>query len=386
MKNKISLVLICSMAFIASCIKQDYYNVPTDANGNLILTTVSTCTSTGITNLDDNFTVNATLPNAKAGDVMIVELLKPQVPSAGAAAQLLPLAGTQKQITVGSDLKASVNFTRTEAMMNVPGDFVTVTFAGKTESASVVVTMTKATTISKPEYNGSVVNVVRTAGTAVMKINVQPKFGDYEGSVEVKRKNGINDQWVDVGNFSSNSFMPISGDDFAVGKDTMYYTFVSKVNDLSDTVSLTIVNSNPYFFFKKAGSLVLGGTSAGLDLLTNTGLAATDASAMLAIDGNSLIMHGGSAWTSGGNSISFVPSTLVQYNLNDPISTKAAFLLGTSTTTADPTAGEGVYIFKIVNQTDTHYGMLKIVSAVPGTSVSYEYRIGNLYSQLGIIR
>jgi len=268
----------------------------------------------------------------------------------------------------------------------VPGDFVTVTFAGKTESASVVVTMTKATTISNPEYNGSAVNVVRSAGTALMKIKVQPIFGDYEGSVEVKRKNGINDPWEDVGNFSSFSSMPISGDDFAVGKDTMYYSFVSKVNDLSDTVSLTIVNNNPYFFFKKAGSLVLGGSSAGLDILTNTGLAATDADAMLAIDGNSLIMHGGSAWAAGGNSISFVPSTLVQYNLNDPISAKAAFLLGTPTATADPTAGEGVYIFKIVNKTDTHYGMLKIVSAVPGTSVSYEYRIGNLYSPLAIIR
>src|SRR5665647_1596098 len=103
MKNKISLILICLLALIVSCSKQPYYNIPTNANGTVILTGIATATSVGISTLDDNFTVNATLPNAKAGDIMTVELLKPQIPSGGSSTQLLPLAGTQKQVTVGND-------------------------------------------------------------------------------------------------------------------------------------------------------------------------------------------------------------------------------------------------------------------------------------------
>ncbi len=386
MNNRISLILIGAIVFGASCTKQDYFNIPTDGNGNAVITTVSTCTSPGITLLDSGFVVNATLPNAKAGDVMTVELLKSQVPAGGGSEQLLPLAGTQKQITVGSDLKATVNFTRQEAKMKVPGDVVTVTFAGKTESASVSVTMKKALTVSTPQYNGSTVNVVRGAGTAEMKVMVQPIADKYLGSVEVKKKNGINDPWVNVGNFPSESGVPISGDDFAVGKDTMYYSFISKVNSLADTVTTSVINNNPYFFFKKSGPLELGGSKAGVNLLTNTSLAATDANAMLAIDNKSITMHGGSAWIAAGNAISFVPSTLAQYNQNDPVSTQAAFAAGTPTATADPTAGEGVYIYKLVNKGAEYYGMLKIGNAVPGASLGYEYRIGNLYTQLADIK
>ena len=386
MNNRIPLILIGSIIFISSCTKQDYYNIPTDGNGNAVITTVSTCTSPGITTLDSGFTVNATLPNAKAGDVMTVELLKSQVPPGGGSEQLLPLAGTQKQITVDKDLKASINFTRQEAKMNVPGDVVTVTFAGKTESASVVVTMKKALTVSTPQYNGSAVNVVRGAGTAQMTVMVQPVADKYLDLVEVKKRNGINDPWVNVGNFPTNSTVPVSGDDFAVGKDTMYYSFISKINNLSDTVKVSVLNNNPYFFNKKSGTLELGGSKAGVNLLTNASLTATDVNAMLAIDNKSIIMHGGSAWIAAGNSISFVASTLAQYNLNDPVSTQAAFAAGTPTATADPTAGEGVYIFKVINNGVEYYGILRIANAVPSASLGYEYRIGNLYSQLADLK
>jgi hypothetical protein len=388
MKNKILLILICSIALIVSCSKQPYYHIPTDANGNVILTGISTCTSLGITTLDDNFTVNATLPNAKAGDVMTIELLKPQVPAGGGAAQLLPLAGTQKQVTVASDLTASVNFTRAQAMMNVPGDFVTVTFSGKTESASVVVTMFKATTVSNPEYGGNPVNVTRSAGTAFFDVAVNPKLNPYTGTVIVKRKNGIKDLWVNVGSFPSPSNIPISGDDFGVGKDTMYYSFVSQVNTFVDSINITEIVNDPYFFFKKSGTMTLGGTTAGLNLLVNGALPANDPNAILAIDGGSLTIHAGSAWAVGGKNVSFVPSTLALYNQNNPNSAMTAFLAGTSSTTANPSLGDGVYIFKIVNGTnasDVYYGMLKIVNIVPGVSITYEYRIGNMYSQLSVI-
>ncbi|HEY6081873.1 MAG TPA: hypothetical protein VIU45_00360 [Chitinophagaceae bacterium] len=388
MKNKISLILICSVALIVSCSKQPYFNIPTDANGKVILTGIATATSAGISTLDDNFTVNATLPNAKAGDVMTVELLKPQVPPGGGAAQLLPLAGTQKQVTVASNLTVSVNFTRTQAMMNVPGDFVTVTFAGKTESASLVVTLKQATTVSNPEYGGNSVNVIRGAGTAFFDVSVQPKLSAYTGMVIVKRKNGINDPWVNVGSFASPSKVPVSGDDFAAGKDTMYYSFVSAVNTFTDSINMQVIDNDPYFFFKKSGTMTLGGSTAGLNLFVNGGLAANDANAIIAITGGSLTMHAGSAWAVNGKSISFVPSTMALYNQNNPNNAMTAFMAGTPSATADPASGEGVYIFKIVNgpnASDVFYGMLKIGSIVPGASISYEYRIGNTYAQLSVI-
>ena len=117
------LALICSAALIMSCSKQPYYDIPKDANGNAVITQVSKSTTVGITALDDRFTVTSTLPNAKAGDVMTSELVKLQIPSwGGTATQNLPLANTKKQVTVGSDLKSSVTYTRTEAQMNVVGD------------------------------------------------------------------------------------------------------------------------------------------------------------------------------------------------------------------------------------------------------------------------
>lgn len=385
MKNKISFILICLLAVILGCSKQSYYNIPTDANGQIILTGIATATSSGISTLDDNFTVNATLPNAKAGDVMTVELLKPQIPPGGSAAQLLPLAGTQKQVTVSNNLTVSVTYTRVAAMMSVPGDFVTVTFAGKTESASLVVTLTQATTVSTPEYNGKSVNIIRGAGTAFFDINVQPKLGAYAGSVIAKRKNGINDAWINVGNFAAVSKVPVSGDDFAAGKDTMYYSFVSQVNSFVDSVNIQVIDNNPFFFFKKSGTMALGGSSAGLNLWVNGSLAASDSSAVLAIDGNSLTIHAGSAWAVGGNSVSFVPSTIALYNQNNPVNAMAAYMAGMPSATADPALGEGVFIIKIIKGANIFYGMLKISSVVPGVSINYEYRIGTMYSDLSFM-
>lgn len=390
MKNKKSLILIGSLALMFSCSKQPYWDIPTDANGNAVITGISTATSIGITTLDDKFTVNTTLPNAKAGDVMKVELLKQQIPpGGGASTQLLPLAGTQQTVTVANDLTASVTYTRAQAQMNKAGDNIYVSFAGKTESASIVIQMAQATSVSTPQVDGASVNVIRGAGTAWFDLKVQPKSSAYAGTVVVKKKNGINDAWVPVGNFNAMDKVPISGDDFAVGKDTMFYSFVSQMDAYKDTVNITVVDNNPYFFLKKAGTLTLGGSSAGLNLLINASAPATDTKAILAIDGGSLVMHGGAAWAAGGKSVSFVPTTQAIYNQNNPVTAMTAFMNGTSAATADPSTGEGVYVFKIVNgpnSSDVYYGMLKVTNIIPAISVGYEYKIGNTYDQLAIIK
>lgn len=390
MKNNKLLILACSLALMVSCSKQPYWNVPDVHNGVATITGISTATSPGITTLDDKFTVNVTLPNAKSGDVMTVELLKQQIPkSGGTSTQLLPLDGTQQSITVASDLTASVTYTKAQAQMINPGDNVFVSWAGKTESASMVVTLTSATSVTGPEYNGKAVKVIRGAGIAYFDVNVAPKSGPYTGNVVVQKKNGINDTWVNVGNFMATDKVPLSGDDFAVGKDTMYYSFISQMGVYKDTVNMTVIDNAPYFFLKKSGTLTLGGSSAGLNLLINAPLPATDANAIIAIDGGSLMIHGGSAWAVGGKSISFVASSQAEYSQNNPATAMTAFISGTPAATADPALGDGVYIFKIVNgpdPSDVYYGMLKVTTLVPASSISYEYRIGNTYSQLSNIQ
>lgn len=389
MKNKKSLILICSVALIVSCSKQPYWNVPDVVNGVATITGISTATSPGISTLDDKFTVNVTLPNAKSGDVMTVELLKQQIPkNGGTSTQLLPLEGTQQSVTVASDLTASVTYTRTQAQMVNPGDNIYVSWAGKTESASLVVTLTPATSVSAPEYNGNPVKVIRGAGTAYFDVNVAPKSGPYTGNVVVQKKNGMNDPWVRVGSFAAISQVPISGDDFAVGKDTMYYNFVAQSGSNTDNVTVVVVDNDPYFFLKKAGTMSIGSTD-GLNLLVNGALSATDANAILAVDAGTLMLHGGVNWAVGGKSVSFVASTLADYATNSPTSAMATYMAGTPTATANPSFGEGVYVFKIINgpnPTDIFYGILKITNIVPNVSVSYEYRIGSTYSQLSVIQ
>jgi hypothetical protein len=301
---------------------------------------------------------------------------------------LLPLPGTQQSITVKSNLTASVTYTKAQAQMVNVGDNVFVSWAGKTESASVVVTLTSATSVNGPLYNNNSVKVIRGAGTAYFDINVAPKSAAYTGNVVVQRKNGINAPWVSVGSFAAISQVPISGDDFAVGKDTMYYNFVATSGSNTDNVTVVVVDNDPYFFLKKSGTMAIGSTD-GLNLLVNGALPANDANAILAVDPGTLMLHGGSNWAVGGKSISFVPSTLANYATNSPTSAIAAYMAGTPTATANPSSGEGVYVFKIVkgpNPTDVFYGILKIVSIVPNVSVAYEYRIGNTYVQLSSIK
>jgi len=394
MKTRKILILtfICSVALIMSCSKQPYYEIPKDASGNAVVTLVSTSATVGITALDDKFTVTSTLPNAKAGDVMTSELVKLQVPSTGGTAtQNLPLAGTKKQVTVGADLKSSVTYTRTEAQMKVVGDYVTWTLAGATESGYIgTITLASAMSVGPPTVASTVVNVIRTPEVANMLIKVTPKLAAYTGNLVVTRKNGKNAAWVPVGTgtFTTQPFnIPVSGSEFAAGKDTMYYSFGAAVGSLTEVATATVLVSDPFFFLKKTGTSTLGGSSAGRNLLINAAVSATDAKAMIAIDGGSLVLHGGSAWAVGGNAISFVQTTKAMYDANRADNAMTAFAAGTPTATADP--NNPYYIFKIVNganTTDVYYGMIMITGMVPGTSVSYEYRIGNQYAHWATIK
>lgn len=135
-KNILSISLIISFILMMGCTPQPYFDIPYDADGNVIITGISEVTSTGVTVADAGFTVDAYFPNAKSGDVMTAEVLQRQEPSwdPGGELQLLPLAGTQKDITVGADLKTSVTYTKAEAGLVNVGDAVTVVFSGATDS------------------------------------------------------------------------------------------------------------------------------------------------------------------------------------------------------------------------------------------------------------
>ena len=391
MKNIISL--ICALVLIVSCTKQDYYEIPTDADGNVYLTGISSTTTTGISTLDNSFTVTATFATAKAGDEMKVELLKLQIPSSGGTTtQLLPLAGTQKTTTVGNDLKASITYTRDEAQMTKSGDYVTVIFAGKTDYAKQRVDMVPAITVSKPMVSGKEIAVARTAETAYFNVTVAPKAATYSGTLIAKMKNGKNAAWVNITGtpFSGTQpfLVPVSGTDFAAAKDTMYYSFSANSGSFTDEVASTVIVRDPYFFLKKAATLTLGGPAAGRNMLINASVSETDPTANIAVSG-SLLLKGGSAWLTAGNKIEFVPSTLAMYESNNSTNIIAAFNAGVATTTADPITGEGVFIYKMVNgsaPSDVYYGIIKMTTVVPGTSVSFEYRIGNMYAHLSVIK
>ncbi|HOX74322.1 MAG TPA: hypothetical protein PLB27_06385 [Bacteroidales bacterium] len=379
------------MSLVVSC-QEDLYDIPRDDNGKAILTDISSTTTTGISTLDGQFSVTAYLPNAKSGDQMTVECLQLQTPTGATTTQLLPLAGTQKSAAVGSDLKATITYTRAEAKLNKAGDYVTVTFAGATESAKQRVDMVPATTTTKPRVSGKDVDVARTDETAFFNVSVAPKIGAYAGTLTAKRKNGKNAPLVDVTGspFSGAQpfLVPISGADFAAGKDTMYYTFTASAGTYTDVIEYTVIVRDPYFYLKKTGvTQTLGGSSAGRNLLKNAAVAENNANATIAIAG-SLILKGGSAWLAAGNTIEFVPTTAAMYTANSTTAAIAAFAAGTPSATADPIAGEGIYIFKIVNGPNPEnviYGMIKVTSVVPGVSVTYEYRIGNLYAHLAVI-
>ena len=392
MKKIISLLLL--LVLIVSC-KDELFDVPRDENGDVIFTTISSTTTTGVSTLDAQFTVTATLPNSKSGDVMNVECLQLQVPTGTASStkQLLPLAGTQKTATVGADLKASITYTRTEAKLAAPGDYVTVVFNGVTDYAKQRVDLVPATVTTKPKVGAKEVDVARTDETAFFNVTVKPKSAAYTGTLVVTRKNGKKDTPVPLPGSpfaTADPFLiPISGTDFAAGKDTMIYSFKATSGSYTDDISYTVIARDPYFYLKKTGvTMSLGGSSAGRNILTNKAVAATDATAILAVDGGSLIIHGGSAWAVSGKQISFVPATLALYDKNNTNEAIAAFEAGTQTSTADPINGAGIFIFKVVNgpnPTDVYYGMVKVTTVIPGVSITIEYRIGNLYAHLAVI-
>lgn len=391
MKMKKIILFSFLITLFVSC-QDDLYDIPRDENGNAILTDVSSATTTGISTLDGQFSVTANLPNAKSGDVMNVECLQLQIPAGATTTQLLPLTGTQKTATVGADLKATITYTRAEAKLNKAGDYVTVTFGGATESAKQRVDMVPATSTTKPRVSGKDVDVARTDETAYFNVSVAPKDGAYAGTMTVKRKNGKSDPLVDVTGspFTGTQpfLVPISGADFAAGKDTMYYTFTATSGSYTDVIEYAVIVRDPYFYLKKTGvTMNLGGSSAGRNLLKNAAVAEDNTNATIAISG-SLILKGGSAWLAAGNTIEFVPTTLAMYTANSTTASIAAFNAGTASPTADPIGGEGIYIFKIVNGLNPEnviYGMIKVTSVVPGVSVTYEYRIGNLYAHLAVI-
>mgnify|MGYP003973767877 FL=1 len=72
---------------------------------------------------------------------MTSTVLKRQIPSwdPGGELQLLPLAGSEKSITVGGDLKTSVTYTKAEAGLLEVGDEVTIVFSGDTDSGIIVI-------------------------------------------------------------------------------------------------------------------------------------------------------------------------------------------------------------------------------------------------------
>ena len=305
--------------------------------------------------------------------------------------QLLPLDGTQATVTVGSDLTASVTYTRTEANLNEADDYVTVTFSGETDYAIQKVEMITATTVSNPMVEDIEIDVARTDETAYFYVTVEPKSETYNGTLVAKRKNGVNDEWGDITGspFSGEQpfMVPISGADFATGKDTMYYSFVAEKDGYTDQIETSVIVIDPYFFLKKSATLTLGGDEAGRNLLINAAVAENNANAMLALS-SELMLKGGSTWLDAGNSIQFVSSTLDMYSANSSNDAIDAFEAGTPTVTADPISGEGVYIFKAVNGSDAEdvfYGMITVTNVVPGVSVTMEYRIGNMYAHLTVI-
>lgn len=387
------ILLLCCIVFAISCSKDELYEIPKDDNGNIIWTGVSRTETAGISSLDNSFTVTATFATAKSGDVMKVELLQLQTPPGGGSTmQLLPLEGTQQDVSVGSDLKATVSYTRNVANLNNVGDYVVVVFNGERDYAKQRVEMINVMTVSKPMVADTEIEVARTDEAAYFNIHVDPKEGEFSGSVTVERKNGTDGTWVTVPGspFSgvNQPYLPsISGSDFIVENDTMFYKFTAKQGSYSETIERTVIVREPYFYLKKSAKLLLGTSSAGINLLNNSPVPFNASTAMVAIDG-SLMLKGGSAWIDAGNKIEFVPTTIGMYALNNSNDAIAAFNSGTPVTSIDPIQGEGVFIFKATTgeaPEDVYYGMIMVKDVSPNVSVSFEYRIGNMYAHLQVI-
>jgi hypothetical protein len=148
MKAKITIILsfIAVTALMISCTDQPYYDIPYDKNGNVYITGISKITCDPVKLGQASFTINCYFPNAKSGDVMKATVLQQQVPSwnPNGAKQLLPIAGSEKSLTVGADLKTSVTYTPAEAHLVNVGDAVTVVFSGATDSGIIVIVLNAA--------------------------------------------------------------------------------------------------------------------------------------------------------------------------------------------------------------------------------------------------
>ncbi len=132
----IKLSFIAVIALMIGCTGQPYYDIPYDENGNVYITQISKVTCDPVKVGQTSFTINCYFPNAKSGDVMKATVLQQQVPSwnPSGAKQLLPIEGSEKSITVGSDFKTSVTYTLAEAHLISVGDAITVVFSGATDS------------------------------------------------------------------------------------------------------------------------------------------------------------------------------------------------------------------------------------------------------------
>ena len=145
-KNIIALSFIVAIAIMTGCTKQPYYDIPYDENGNVYITKISKVTCDPVIFGQTSFTINCYFPNAKSGDVMKATVLQQQVPSWNptGAKQLLPIAGSDKSITVGSDFKTSVTYTLTEAKLLKVGEAITVVFSGATDSGIISIVLKAA--------------------------------------------------------------------------------------------------------------------------------------------------------------------------------------------------------------------------------------------------
>ncbi len=139
----IKLSFIAVLALMIGCTEQPYYDIPYDENGNVYITGISKVTCDPVKVGQASFTINCYFPNAKSGDTMKATVLQQQVPSWNptGAKQLLPVAGSEKSITVGSDFKTSVTYTLTEARLLNVGDAITVVFSGATDSGIIVIVL-----------------------------------------------------------------------------------------------------------------------------------------------------------------------------------------------------------------------------------------------------
>lgn len=387
MKN---YILLCTILLILGCNEESIYEIPLDENGNVFFYEQPTSTTDGITTLDDEFSVTGIFATANSGDVMNVQLLQIQEPPSGGAPQLLPLGGTQKQITLGDDLKETVSYSRSDAKLDTNGDAVTVVFEGESDYIIKKVTMNSATSVSGPQIESEQVEVVRTSEPAYFNVTVSPKSTAYTNDLIVKRKNGLNEDWEDLPEspFNGNQpfLVPVKGADFDAKKDTMFYLFTSSLGQHIDEIMKTVIVREPYFLFLKSTSLVLdNNTSAGIDLFNSENVGKNSLNANIVVS-DSLIFRGGPTWIEAGNSIQFVPSEIATYEANNLDVAIAEFNQGVQSKSANPTKGEGVYIFKVLEGTsngeEVYYGMIKVNSINPNESLSFEYRIGDKYSHL----